>query len=237
MRSANRRAKTAGDQKQETKVIRALLGTSAISANPTIVPAAPGWSVIGLMPLSDGNFDRERVLKEPVIAWRVQASGYAEPIIPGLPVTDRWAVLTPEGLVVTDQYSNLFGEAPMGLKEWMHFERERLESENGGPLVEFPTACRRVFEYGGPLAKAVGAMMAGRREWVGTPDEMLNALSEFRGDAPDSAWPSGPVGLIVALQQLETKLAIADLFFTPIGNGRLLVNRVGSGAEQNVSRC
>ncbi|RWD31340.1 MAG: hypothetical protein EOS22_04785 [Mesorhizobium sp.] len=231
MKPTNPQAKMARVQKQKdtdqaARVLRSLARAGVIPPdNPVIVPAAPGCSVISLMPLSDGSFDRERVLKEPVVAWRVHASRYAEPIIPGLPVTDRWAVLTPEGFVMTDEYTNLIGDAAVSLKDWIHFEIEWLESENGGRLVEFPTACRWVFEYSGPLAKALGNMMAGRREWVGTSHEMLETLSKFRGDAPDSTWPSGPTALMTALKALETKLAIADLFVIELEDGRLLVNR------------
>ena len=67
---------------------------------PGVVQALPGFFVINLMPLSDGSYDREHVLREPVVAWRIDSANYAEPVIPGLPVTDRWAVLTPEGLCV-----------------------------------------------------------------------------------------------------------------------------------------
>ncbi|MER9450154.1 hypothetical protein [Mesorhizobium sp. M0254] len=190
----------------------------------TVVPAVPGLFTISLMPLSDGSFDRDRVLKEPVIAWTIDGGNYAEPIRPGLSVTDRWAVLTPEGFVVTDEYTNLFGEAPLALKDWIKSEIEWLESEAGGPVTEFPTVCRRVFEYGGPLAKALGLMMAGRHDWIGTVEEMFETLAKFR-DGVSEGWPAGPGALAAALTELNPKLADADLFFAPVNDGRLFVTR------------
>ena len=136
---------------------------------PGIVQALPGFFVINLMPLSDGSYDREHVLREPVVAWRIDSGDYTVPVIPGLSVTDRWAVLTPEGYVFTDEYTNAFGEAPLALKDWIKSEIEWLESPSGDVLAfAYPTVCEHVFEYGGPLARAFGLMMAGRRDWTGT---------------------------------------------------------------------
>ena len=63
-----------------------------------------------------------------------------------MPVTDRWAVLTPEGVVISDEYSNLFGEVPLSLKDWIKSEIEWLESdsyrESESDLEhEYPTVC------------------------------------------------------------------------------------------------
>ena len=83
------------------------------------------------MPLSDGRYDREHVLREPVVAWKIDSANYTVPVIPGLSVTDRWAVLTPEGYVFTDGYTNAFGEAPLALKDWIKSEIEWLEGPTG----------------------------------------------------------------------------------------------------------
>ena len=101
------------------------------TAKPGVVAALPGFFVISVMPLFDGSYDPEHVLREPVVAWRIDGGDYAEPVRVGNPVTDRWAVLTPEGLVVGDEYSNLLGEAPLSLKDWIKSEIEWLESDEG----------------------------------------------------------------------------------------------------------
>ncbi len=77
-----------------------------------ILPALPDFFVIDLLPLSDGSYHRERVRRTPVVGWQVENGNYVKPLIPSLPVTDRWAVLTPEGFVMTDEYTSVFAGAP-----------------------------------------------------------------------------------------------------------------------------
>ena len=89
------------------------------------------------MPLFDGSYDPEHVLREPVVAWRINGGDYAEPVRVGNPVTDRWAVLTPEGLVIGDEYSNLLGEAPLSLKDWIKSEIEWLKSDGRFEMKEW----------------------------------------------------------------------------------------------------
>ena len=187
---------------------QATLSLSGPINKPGVVPALPGFFVINLVPLSDGRYDRERVLKEPVVAWRIDSANYAVPVLPGVSVSDRWAVLTPEGLVVTDQYTDLFGEAPLTLKDWIKSEIEWLEapSEDVFPF-EYPT-CADVFENGGPLAKAFGLMMAGRRDWTGTLQELHETLSKFHDGtfAEMAGRPEDPQAFAAALKELEPKL-------------------------------
>src|SRR3954462_3311227 len=54
---------------------KAPLPTGLPATKPTIIPALPGFLVVGLMALSDGSFDRERVLREQVVGWRVKDCG------------------------------------------------------------------------------------------------------------------------------------------------------------------
>ena len=107
---------------------QATLTLSGPINKPGVVQALPGFFVINLVPLSDGRYDREYVLREPVVAWRIDSADYAVPVLPGVSVSDRWAVLTPEGLVFTDQYTDLFGEASLTLKDWIKSEIEWLEA-------------------------------------------------------------------------------------------------------------
>ena len=107
-----------------------------------IIPALPGFFVIDLMPLPDGGFDREHVMKTPVVAWRVDGGNFAAPVIPGVPVTDRWAVLTPDGTVMTDEFTNLFGDRPVALKDWMESEIEWSESQPDAPELVFSPVCK-----------------------------------------------------------------------------------------------
>jgi hypothetical protein len=106
-----------------------------------IILAQPDFFVIYLMPLPDGGFDRERVMKTPVLAWRVDGSNCAAPVIPGIPVIDRWAVLTPCGTVMTDEFTNLLGDPPLALKDWIKSEIEWVESQPDVPELVFPTVC------------------------------------------------------------------------------------------------
>ena len=95
--------------------------------NPGIVTSPPGFFVIDLLPLPEGGFDREQVMKTPVVAWEIDGGGYARPVIPGAPMTDRWAVLTPTGVVITDEFTSLGYEAPVALKDWIKSEIEWVE--------------------------------------------------------------------------------------------------------------
>ena len=50
-------------------------------------------------------------------------------------------------------------------------------------------------------------MMAGRRDWKGAPEEMLEALSKFRDHSYATDWPSDSVSLAEALEELQSVLA------------------------------
>lgn len=103
------------------------IGIQADVAPPVTVPALPGFFLIELMPLPHGGYHTELVLKTPVIAWKVDASNHSHPVIPGLPVCERWAVLMPNGLVARDEFTDLFGDYPMALKDWIRSEIDWLE--------------------------------------------------------------------------------------------------------------
>ena len=176
------------------------------------------------------------VLREPVIAWRIDRYNYAQPVIPGVPLGDRWAVLTPEDLVITDEYTNLCGEDPLPLKDWIKCEIEWFESE--GVLFEYPTVCTRVFEYGGPLATAVGVMMARRRDWTGTLEELHETLAKLHDGkfAEMAKWSEDLKAFAAALRELEPKLAIADILFGRTDDGRLHIYRWdGENADRGSS--
>ena len=106
-----------------------------ITERPVTVPALPGFFLLDLIRLPDGGFHPDRVLKTPVIARRIDASSYPEPVIPGPQVFHQWAVLMPDGTVVCDDTSNLFGEFPVPLKEWVRAQIDFLQD----PInAEFP---------------------------------------------------------------------------------------------------
>lgn len=73
-------------------------------------------------------------------------------------------------------------------------------------------------------------MMAGRPDWVGTTEEMLETLSQY-GDETSTAWMSSPATMLATLQELWSKLADADLFVVPMDDERLFVYR-RTGEEQ-----
>jgi len=189
------------------------------------VPAVPGLFVINLMPLSGGGFDRKRVLKTPVIAWKVDSSGYATPIIPGLSVTDDWAVLTPDGFVIADEYASLSDIYPVELKDWINVEIEWAE-EHGDPAYLFSTPSQELLVYRGPLARAVWQMMVTRRNWTGTPEEMLEIISVCCDDAYLTNLPTEPAAMLAGLAELQVVFADAGVFINRSDDGRLIVSRV-----------
>ena len=58
-------------------------------------------------------------MKTPLVAWEIDSAGYATPVVPCSPMTERWAVLTPTGVVITDEYTGLGLEGPIALKDWI----------------------------------------------------------------------------------------------------------------------
>ena len=173
--------------KKARKLLRGLLRTWNVGSddlkitrrgtdNPGIVASPPGFFVIDLLPLPEGGFDPKRAMKTPVVAWEIDSGGYATPVIPCSPMTDRWAVLTPTGFVIIDEYTGLGYKAPIALKDWIKI-RDRMGRRSWNATSDFWTASEIAFEYSGPLPRAIWFMMAGRRDWAGTPEEMLEALS------------------------------------------------------------
>jgi hypothetical protein len=67
--------------------------------------------------------------------------------------------------------------------------------------------------------------MAGRRDWTGTPEEMLEALSRFRDHTDTTGWPSRSTALAEALNELEPILAGVGLAIARTDDGRLLIHR------------
>ena len=171
-----------------------------------IVPALPGLFVIDLLPLPDGGFDREQVMKTPLVAWEIDRWGSVSPVIRGTPMNDRWAVLTPTGFIITDEFTSVAFEAPLVLKDWIKSEIEWVEDPESATF-DCWTASQKAFEFSGPLPRAIWFMMAGRRDWAGTPEEMLEALSRFRDHSDATGWPSRPAAFAAALKELEPILA------------------------------
>ena len=69
-------------------------------------------------------------------------------------------------------------------------------------------------------------MMDGRRDWTGTPEEMLEALSKFRDHTDAMGWPSDTAAFAAALKELQPMLASVGLLIARTDDGRLLVTRV-----------
>ena len=139
---------------------------------------------------------------------------------------------------MTDEISNLFGEAPFTLKDWIKSEIKWIEYCNGGTVVEFPRICENVFQYSGPVAEALGWMMADRRDWSGTLEELYETLSKFQDGkyAAKEGWPVHLPAFAAALKQLEPKLADADLLFGKSDNGRLIIHRQSDESAAGTSQ-
>lgn len=207
----------------------------AATGEEGIIPALPGFFLIDLMPLPSGGFDRKRILKTPVIAWKVARSGYSVPVIPGLPIADRWAVLTPDGFVIADEYTSLSGLYPLELNNWIKSEIAWVEDRRNA-AYDFWTPSQKLIEYSGPLARAVWRMMNTRRNWAGRPEEMLEIISEFREDEYDNTLPAEPAALLAGLAELQSIFADAGLWVNRSDDGRLIVSRladegVGQGSH------
>lgn len=201
------------------------------SAQWQILPVLPGYFVINLSPVPAGGFHMDRVIKAPVIAWKI-SDGYAEPIIPGMGIGDRWAVLDPAGLVSMDPESCLFGEWPVPLKSWIRGEIEWFEScmpDSSSPATPSSSISPRLFNFSGPVPRALWFMMSARREWWGTSEELLEALTRFRDDRFVTGWPSSPTDLLQALEGLSTILAFVGLSVALTEhNDRLHISRLTS---------
>ncbi len=195
---------------------------SSTAIKEGVIPALPGVFLIDLIPLPNGTFDRTSILKTPVIAWKVDRDDYVSPLIPGLPIGDRWAVLAPNGFVIRDEFTNAFNDPPLTLKDWIKSEIEWAEDLRN-VTYDFWTPSQRLLGYSWPLARAVWRMMATRYDWAGPAEEMLFLLYRFRENATD--WPTGPAALVAALTELEPVFAEADLFVNRSENGPLLVSR------------
>jgi hypothetical protein len=204
-----------------TRIALTIKDTEATEIKEGVIPALPGFFLIDLIPRPDGTFDRERIIKTPVIAWAVDRCGYVTPLIPGMPKW-RWAVLMPEGFVLTDEFSALFGGLPVALKDWIKSEIDWLESPDSVDS-DFLTPSEKLLIDSGPLAKAIWQMMSRDRVWGGTPEKMLSALSRFRDNATD--WPSGPRALVAALTELVPRFTEAGFSVIQFDDGRLMVAR------------
>ena len=202
-----------------------------------VLPALPGHFVINLSPLPGGGFDLEHVIKEPVIAWRVDSSGHVQPLVPGLPVNDQWAVLAPSGRVITDEYTNLFGDCPVPLRDWIRSEISWFELDMLGMPDASSSISARVFEFSGPLPRALWLMMEFKRDWSGSPEELIQELSISCGDSFSANLPSSASALLNALEEIETVLAEIGLSIVRIDDGRVrITRRVAGGNAQGRDR-
>lgn len=198
---------------------------------PGVFPASPGWFVVDLIPLPSGGFDRREVMKIPVVAWRVDEWNVATPIIPGVALAGRWAVLMPGGFVMRDEYTYHFCEHPLALRDWIEDEAAWLAHPGSGDPALW-TVFARVFQYSGPLARAVWLMMLRRHQWIGEPEELLKLLSDFCDKTSVTNWPRHGASLLTALQDLGPLLADAGIAVAPIDDGRLVITRAwGEGQE------
>ena len=222
--------------KKASRLLRGLLRTRNVGSSdhktttygpnsiPGIIPALPGLFVIDLLPLPDGGFDSEQVMKTPVLAWQIDGWGYAKPVTPGMPLGDRWAVLIPTGFVIADEFTTLGDKPQFTLKEWIKSEFEWL-GDSEAATWDCWTASEKAFEHSGPLPRAIWFMMAGHRDWSGTLEEMFEKLSRFRDKTGATGWPSRPVALAAVLKKLEPILAGVGLHLAHTDDGRVLVSR------------
>ena len=63
-----------------------------------------------------------------MIAWQIDLVGFPRPVVDGAIVTDRWAVLLPNGVVICDWYLSCTGVyKPLPLQAWITSEIEYME--------------------------------------------------------------------------------------------------------------
>lgn len=123
--------------------------------NAGIVPSPPDLFVIDLLPLPDCGFDRKQVMTTPVVAWEIDGRGEAKPVIPGLPMGDRWSVLTPAGFVITNKFTSLGYRAPIKLRDL-----DKIPDRMGGGPYErdnrLLNGISKSFEYSRPFLGLFG---------------------------------------------------------------------------------
>ncbi len=203
--------------------LRITSSSSAISE--AIVPALPGFYVIDLVPLADGGFDTTRVLREPVIAWKIEGGHYASPIIAGNGVLDRWAVLTPDNLVVTDWCTALCYKYPLNVLDWIAAEIEWLNSpENEG---DFLTASQTALGTLGPVPLSIWLMMRVTPTWIGSVGKLDSALKPYRNVDEESHWPAEPDDLWSRLREVTPALAAVGICVDLTVDGLVRIERSG----------
>lgn len=188
-----------------------------------IVPAHPGDYVIDLVPLPGGGFDNQKIMREPVLAWRVYPSGYSEPVIPGNPVSGRWAVLTIDGYVITDELTAVgLGNTPLTLQAWVKAEIAWVTPDANDSL-DFLTPSQNLFCTRGPVPNAIWQMMQPICVWSGTFKELLEALLPFKDNHADPDWPDDVADF--RLKLMSTDMAAVGIRFELIGENQVHLQR------------
>ena len=161
-------------------------------------------------------------MREPVVAWRIESDHYTKPIIPGLAVTDRWAVVTPDGYVITDEYTAVGHKFPLTVAAWVKSEIEWVNDP--GNDWDFWTASQTMFSTRGPVPRALWLMTRDPRIWSGTARELLKALLPFR-DTFEPDWPRGPAALLSTLKSLSADMAAVGLYIDFTNAWQLSIRR------------
>lgn len=87
---------------------------------PQVVPAPTGYELISWSNCAQGYEDAER---SPIVGWRVNDMGYAEPVATDIHYSDNFGILAPNGKLFVS------GEGMFdGIEEWAK-ERRRLQEE------------------------------------------------------------------------------------------------------------
>ena len=112
-----------------------------LCSSSEIVPAAPGWYLIGLNPTQGARF----IFKTPLIAWQTDSERGLIPMVPGRKLVGWWHVLTPSELVISNHRRHAVPLADWITEELddfaylVHLE-QRFEEKNNAPRTDDASA-------------------------------------------------------------------------------------------------
>lgn len=87
---------------------------------PQVVPASPGYELLSWSDCAQGYGDAER---SPIVGWRVNDLGYAEPVATDIHYSDNFGILAPNGKLFVP------GEGMFDDIEGWAKEKRRLQEE------------------------------------------------------------------------------------------------------------
>ena len=128
---------------------------------------------------------------------------------PRHPVSSRWAVLTRDGYVITDELTAVgLGNTPLTLQAWVKAEIAWVTPDANDSL-DFITSISHLFCKRGPVPKAIWQMMQRNCVWSGTFEELFEALLPVEDNQVDPGWPEDAAAF--RLKLISTDMAAVGI--------------------------